>query len=282
MVKSIEWNLKKCMKLTKIISSRRYDKIVEKYHLKGCYTNNYMLQGEVLNLINKGDLSEICTTSNAFFFVQKLKCLRLYYYLNNIEEPIAFDEKNFVTEILYRGEAFYPRAEVDFLKKCGFSINLIRDQYVGMYKDLAPAKYDEDITVKTVTTIAQVKYACELFNNSFDQFSGDFIPESEYKLLWAKGAILIAMKGNEYLGALHQSIENNVAWLSHIAVEGHARGRHIGQALVDSFVAKNRVSEKTRYMLWVQHQNIPAVSMYQKKGFKYINKSTISLVKINK
>jgi len=48
---------------------------------------------------------------------------------------------------------------------------------------------------------------------------------------------------------------------------------------VESFIEQNMESEKTRYQLWVQRQNEPAVNMYQSKGFKFINKSTISLIK---
>ena len=62
----------------------------------------------------------------------------------------------------------------------------------------------------------------------------------------------------------------------------HARGKGVGKALVDAFVERNKnpeKMEKTRYQLWVQRQNEAAVKMYQNKGFKYINKSTISLIK---
>ena len=48
---------------------------------------------------------------------------------------------------------------------------------------------------------------------------------------------------------------------------------------MEAFIERNHADEKSRYMLWVQRQNVPAVNMYQQKGFKYINKSTISLIK---
>jgi len=137
------------------------------------------------------------------------------------------------------------------------------------------------VSIKIATTMDEVKYACELFNSSFDSFSGDFIPESEYETLRDNGDVVVATIGDLLSGALHQTIENNVAWISHVAVGEHARGRHVGQSLVDFYVTRNMKSEKSRYMFWVQRQNIPAVNMYQKKGFRYINKSTISLLKIN-
>ena len=81
------------------------------------------------------------------------------------------------------------------------------------------------------------------------------------------------------IGALHQTFTGKTACISHVAVIPEGRGRHVGQVLLDTFIEKNMENEKHRYMLWVQHQNTVAVSMYQKKGFKYTFKSTISLIK---
>ena len=100
----------------------------------------------------------------------------------------------------------------------------------------------------------------------------------------ANGSVLLAWRREDnesrFLGALHQTVENNVAWVSHLAVKESARGHHVGQALLNAFVEQNMVTEKSRYMLWVQHQNENAVCMYEKKGFKYIGKSSLSLIKL--
>ena len=93
------------------------------------------------------------------------------------------------------------------------------------------------------------------------------------------GILIACTADGAFAGALHQKVENNVVWIEHVAVVEQARGHHVGQTLLDAFVQQNMTSEKSRYMFWVQHQNLPAVAMYQKKGFKYIGKSTISLIK---
>ena len=41
-------------------------------------------------------------------------------------------------------------------------------------------------------------------------------------------------------------------------------------------------NNKVRFSLWVQQQNQTAINMYQKKGFRYVNKSTISMLKLKK
>ena len=119
-----------------------------------------------------------------------------------------------------------------------------------------------------------------MFNDSFDHLSGDYISDDNYNDLLLNKQIIVAKDDNGVLlGALHQTLDKGVAWISHVAVIPEARGKHVGQALLDEFIEKNYTTEKQRYMFWVQQQNTVAVNMYEKKGFKYLNKSTISLIK---
>lgn len=266
-----------CERLTDI---SQYLDVVERYRRPGCVTNDYLQQRAAL-LVEQGLLYADCHENNAYLFEQKDGFCRLYYYLNDLE---ANDKPQFqgdvVTEILYRGAQSYPEAEVAFLERMGFERNLVRDQYAAVYLDLAPAGSYHEVIVRPARDIDEVQWACQMFNAMFDRYSGDFISEESYGDLLSAGSILMAVdnKGNK-LGALHQTIERNVAWISHVAVVPEARGRHAGQALLDAFVDNNHNSDKSRYMLWVQQQNAPAVAMYQKKGFRYLNKSTLSLIK---
>ena len=52
--------------------------------------------------------------------------------------------------------------------------------------------------------------------------------------------------------------------------------------LVDTYIKENMNNNKVRFSLWVQQQNQTAINMYQKKGFRYVNKSTISMLKLKK
>ena len=268
------------MCMEQLTTIEQYHDIVERYNLKGCLSNDY-LQARAEGLIARGLLSAEWTDNNAYLLEGKEGFYRLYYYIN---DPEADDKPQFpgdvVTEILYRGSARYPEAEVVFLERMGFKPNLVRDQYAAVYQDLAPAGENMEVTVRPALDMVEVQWACQLFNATFDRYSGDFISEESYVGLLAAGSILVAMDhiGNR-VGALHQTVERNVAWISHVAVVPAARGHHVGSALVDAFVERNHTIDKSRYMLWVQQQNTAAVAMYQKKGFKYLNKSTLSLIK---
>ena len=276
------------MKLSKVNEFVRYQAIVEQYKRKGCLSNDYIYT-EAADLIIHDKLYEYCGVNNAFLFVVKEKCLRVYYYLNDLNETYCFNIKeSFVAEIIFKGNVGTPNKEIEFLSKCGFRLNLRRDQYGGVYKDLQTPKLIGGVTVGKAATLDEVAFACELFNDSFDHYSGDYISKEVYESFYTGGAILIAKDSQgKIAGALHQTLERGVAWISHVAVVENKRGQGVGQALLDTFVEWNsnkdsELKNNGRYMLWVQAQNTAAVRMYQKKGFKYMNKSTISMLKVSK
>lgn len=259
----------------------QYQDLVDRYRRQGCLSNDY-LQSRAATLIANGSLYAECSEANAYLLEHKDTCCRLYYYINDLN---ADDQPGFssdvVTEILYRGAEHFPADEVAFLERLGFERNLIRDQYAAMYTDLQPvSERNDEVKSRQALTIDEVAWACRMFNTTFDKYSGDYIPEREFEALLKSGNILLAMDDHGgKLGALHQTLERNVAWISHVAVLPEARGKHVGQALLDAFIERNHTGDKSRYMLWVQQQNQAAVGMYRKKGFKYINKSTLSLIR---
>lgn len=269
------------MTLKKIETYIRYSEIVERYGQKGCVSNDF-IQKKAADLVARDLLYEYCGEKNSFVLVKKDGFYRVYYYINDYNEVLNVPEEILETEILFRGITGEPTAVVEYLERCGFIRNLVRDQYAAMYKDLQPATPNE-IIVQPALTIVGVQGAFELFNQVFDKYSGDYVSPEHYEAILASGNVLMAWhkERNEaqFLGALHQTIDNNVAWISHVAVKESSRGHHVGQALLDAFVERNMTSERSRYMLWVQKRNEPAVKMYEKKGFKFVGKSALSMIK---
>lgn len=270
------------MKLNKIDTFLQYERLIMEFSAGKLFSNDY-IQAEAADLITHDRLYEAHTASNLFLFVEKSFGRRMYYYIGNIEEIADFsDNENIVTEIIYRGPKFYPEAEIEYLKRCGLSVNLVRDQYCGVYPELTIPHEAEttEVSIAPAHTIAAVRWASELFNTSFDSLSGDFISELEYEWLLENQAILIAKDpSGKLLGALHQEVNKGVAWINHIAVLPDCRGKHVGRSLLSAFITNNHHIERQRYMFWVQHQNTVAINMYEGVGFKYMNRSTISLVK---
>ncbi len=268
------------MNLKMIETFSRYKEIVEKYGQKGCWSNDY-IQTDAEGLIKNNCLYEQCCDKNAFLLVQKDGFLRLYYYVNDPSETVAFEDGEYVTEILYRGFQGEPEEQIEYLQHCGFRRHLTRDLMGARYTDIIESVPKSDLCIADAVSLDEVQWAAELFNSSFDKWSGDYISPSNYKSLLDSNAMLIAkdVQGN-MLGAFESGVERNVNWLRHFAITESARGKGVGKALFDAVIEKGHVDEKSRYMLWVQHQNEAAVGMYIKKGFKYMGKSSLSMVKL--
>ena len=267
------------MKPQKIETYEQYIQSIERYNRKGRFTNDY-LQKEAVELIIHDRLFIISGQDNALLLVQKDGFYRVYYYINNIEEVLELPEDELVTEILFRGENA-PEVEVQWLERMGFRKNLVRDQYFAKYSLLTQPFLTNGLKIEIAITEGDVLWAIRLFNASFDKWSGDFIPEEAARLLMQENAILIAKdKDDNKLGALHFEKRQGVCWLNHIAVEPDARGKKIGRGLTEAYIEQGHVDDNSRYMLWVQRQNVSAVAMYRNKGFVPMNKSTLSMIKL--
>lgn len=263
----------------KIETFEQYSQLVERFNRKGCITNDY-LQNEATNLITHNSLYALCGEDNAVLLAQKVGFLRLYYYINNLNELIELPKNEYVTEILFRGDSA-PEDEVKWLESLGFNKNLIRDQFAGRYGDFVRPIKQNNIVIQEASTIDEVKWACELFNSSFDKWSGDYISAEQYPVLLENGDILIAKdKQDNLLGATQRELKKGFVNWAHLAVVTSARGMGVGTSLMDALIERNHVDEKTRYMMWVQRQNTTAVKIYLRKGFKSLNKSTLSMIKL--
>ena len=267
------------MNRNSITSFAEYSDLISGYKTDRSLSNNYMMREEVERHIAASDMSFSATDHNLFLFVRKPKCMRMYYYLNDFDELYVPDE-NVVIEILFRGNQCFPTVENDYFRHCGYQENLIRDLYAGTFSDMNISMSGRrDLNIGFANNIGQIELASEMFNSVFDPYSGDYISANEYETLLGGKHMMVAYDSDgNFTGALHQTRKGTAVWISHIAVAERFRGRQIGQALLDTWIAVNHNDGYDRYMLWVQRQNAAAVSMYRKTGFRYLNKSTISLL----
>lgn len=263
-----------------ISSPEEYLDLVGKFNRKGSLSNNY-LQSSFPKLIEDKELFKIEGENNLFILQKKDGFYRLYYTINDTAEILRLPDGPLTTEIIFRKSARVSGVETDYLKKLGLKEHLIRDQYSGIYNKLhKPSPLHSGIRIYKTSELEDASWAFGLFNEVFDRLTGDYVSPEDYSEIMEKGDLILAEKDGILAGALHQTIISNVAWISHVAVGKEARGQQIGRLLVDYFVENNRVSDKSRYMLWVQNQNAPAVNMYLKKGFVPTGKSSLSMIKL--
>lgn len=268
------------MKLKQIITIDRYLEIVQEYQKKGCFTNDF-LHNDIPSLVNEGKLFEHCTKDNAFLFVKKDIGIRMYYYLNNLDsiEDLTI-ENDLVVELLFRGENNFPQKEVDYLLQCGFVKHILRDQYSAIYKNIKLTDYDvPGLSIYLAKNIEEIEYAVDLFNKTFDNYTGNYIPLSECENLLDGKCILIAKLEGKNAGAVHFRRDGKLIWAEHNVVEPWCRGMHIGNLLCNAFIEIAKIDENTRYTRWTTHAS-QAAKMYEKLGFKYTNKSSFSMLKL--
>jgi GNAT superfamily N-acetyltransferase len=261
-----------------------YEALVQNYRNKGVLTNNYMLTDEVVCYISMNKLFYHHTEHNAVILLEKETCFRVYYYINDLAEKIFLSsDYSYAIEILYRGDSFYPEKEALYWQDCGFTPHFIRDFYVAKYSDIRLVKRETyDVSIQYASTLDDVLYAIRLFNRLFDSYTGDYLDESLAPSLLQGRNILLAYCGGMRKGACHFYEKNKVIYLGHLAVEADARGKKIGSLLMNTMIDATAVDDKSRYALWVQRQNEGAIKLYQAIGYKYNNKSTISLLNLKK
>lgn len=270
------------MMVNKIQDIEHYKHLLIECEVKGVLTNNYMMPNEVEGHLANGMLGFVKTGHNLFLLVNKGNCYRVYYYILDLTETVEFpDDSNYAIEILYRGDNFYPQREIDYWKTCGFETNLIRDFYIGKAKDMVMRSVESDVEIILAKTVEEVKFALNLFNSYFDSYTADFISDDEIPALLEEHSISVAKSGDDLLGACHAYEKSNVIYLGHLAVSRNARGKKVSRLLMQEMIERLWRDDKTRYSLWVQRNNNVAVSLYETLGYKYSNKSTISLLKLH-
>lgn len=269
------------MKPTKINAVTRYQEIVDQYGIKGCKSNDY-IQREVADLISQNALFEYCGKKNAFLLVKKEGFWRVYFYINEFDELLILDGEEMVTEILFREKMGEPTEVVNYLERCGFIRNLVRDLYELRYKDLtinSPYKFHKGVLIRKAESIEEAVFCTDLFNAYFDRFSGDYISNEESLLLLENKQLYVALLDGLLVGALHVSQgAPNLFWMNHLAVTPEARGKHVATSLFLKYIEDVVQNDSTRYSLWTQRQNL-ASQIYTKMGFRYVGKSTLSMIK---
>lgn len=264
----------------KIISDCSFaSSLIERFKKADTKSNCYLMGPEIENLVNEGRLLYVTDNINVFLLEDKGNCYRIHYMINSVDKDFRVEaDKPLMLEILFRGNDGLPEEIVGYWEKQGFHRNLVRKHLAAKYNDLHYAS-DRKELIHIANSEEEAEFSQSLFNHSFDPYSGDYISRKEALELTKHGQILIAQNDGKALGALHFYNVGKCAWIGHVAVCSDARGHGLGQALVSEFIRINHIDEKSRYALWVQEQNIAAVAMYERFGFKYAGKSSLSMIK---
>lgn len=267
-----------------ITNLNQLDDAVQLYFRKGTLTNNYLLVKAYEEYILNKKLAFVSTESNIAFLLEKHDHYQIYYYLNNFQEILVLPiDKPIVMEVLYRGESRLPNEIFYYWEKHGFKMHLTRDNMVAVYNKINIHQDESvDIVIRYAVSVEEVQFAQNIFDAALDKYTGDRLTFNELKQYALQNNLFCAYYNGELAGVLQFEIKNNVVWLGHIAVDESYRGKGIAKELVRRYIADNKSDQNTRYQLWVIQDNMGAINLYRKFDFVYGNKSTASMLKINK
>ena len=255
--------------------------IVEQYKTRSTESNCFLMPDDLRRLAEEGCIFAYLEGTNAFILEDKGNCLRVHYMINNPE--IGFScrtDKPLMLELLFRGAVGMPEAMTAYWEREGFRRNLVRRNLSAKVSELQLLDSSgNDLSVSPASTDEEADFARKLFNSSFDPYSGDYLSPDEAKEIARSGRLLVAHYENHLIGALNFYTVGKCAWLGHVAVLPDARGKGAGMALVSEYIRRNHADDKSRFALWVQEQNIAATKMYDRLGFKYAGRSSLSMIK---
>lgn len=260
--------------------------LIERFGGKQTYSNNYMLQDELAAHIGNGQLFFLQQAQNAAFLLEKRGFYRLYYYLNFLLQPfeIAADLP-VVQEILYRGEKHFPEKEVAFWKDNGFEEHLGRDCYFAKPNEVASlvenTLLETGISIEALHQTRHLEEAQQMVEAYLDPYTGDILSLAEVQHYAQRNELFGVFVDNNLAGILQAEFKQKTYWLGHMVVKSAYRGRKLSTLLLKHYFRQGLQLGCRQFQLWVINNNKPALSLYQKYSFQYLNKSTISLLRTN-
>ena len=270
------------MQLKIIKSLDKLETIIEEHSSKDSLTNNYILSHDFKHYIEKKNIYYWNENSNLYLFVKKEGFYRLYYIINNIDVQNDFSEIKIVLEIIYRGKNRIPLEHIKYWKKNSFKSHLTRDCYFLNASSILP-NYNkvEGVTIEHPKNKEDILLAKKLIDENLDRYTGDRLSLQEIENFVVRGLVFCAYINDLMCGMLQVDLRNNIYWLGHIVVQKDYRGMGLANLLVDNYLNEGLKLQVRQFQLWVIDKNMPAVNLYKKKGFTYLNKSTHSMLSIN-
>lgn len=259
-----------------------FETLLTTFNQKEVVSNFYMLKDEYSKHICAKDLFFHVDGQNLYIYLKKHDFVKLFYFINNLNHSYSIGNNNQsqVLEIVYRGEKQYPTKHIEFWKSCGFDLHLSRDCYFLKNEDgIINVPEKSSMMIKNAQSEHDLNYALKLIEENLDLYTGDQLSLEELRYFANNNLLYIAFDDGKYCGMLQANFKNGVFWLGHIVVDANFRGKGIAKVLVEHYLNEGIKLKCNQFQLWVIQDNLPAVNLYKKYGFKYLNRSTCSMLK---
>jgi ribosomal protein S18 acetylase RimI-like enzyme len=91
-----------------------------------------------------------------------------------------------------------------------------------------------------------------------------------FRVLAARPRVLWQLISSVLSASSQAALKSNAVELTYIGVAAHQRGRGLGKKLLNAFIEASRSNGYHSVILSVEKENLPAVSLYAKAGFKIV------------
>ncbi len=258
-----------------------FETLLTTFNKKEVVSNFYMLKDEYAKHIYSKNLFFHEDGQNLYIYLSKHGFVRLFYFINDLNQPynIGNIEQSQVLEIIFRGEKQYPTKHIDFWKSSGFKTHLSRDCYYFKNKELSIDMLNSDVRIRSAKSENEFFYAKKLIEENLDLYTGDQLTIEEIEYFAFANLLYIAYEREQPCGMLQADFKNGVLWLGHMVVDASYRGKGIAKVLLEHYLNTGIKLNCNQFQLWVIQNNMPAVKLYKKYGFNYLNRSTCSMLK---
>lgn len=258
--------------------------LLKEHTVKGGLSNNYMLPAAYEQLIAQQNLYVIAQKQNLAVLTQKLHNYQAFFIINDVHSPMSFPEGKIIsTELPYKFREETIQPLIEYLTRTGFARHILRSAmsmdrkqelvYETSSPNNLPIQYHICEDFRYVDSIKQ------MMDDVFDSYTGDIIESATISEYIKSKKIIIATHGEELCGFLHFDIKGKSVWINHIAVNEKYRGNAIATNMVAEYIKVGAENGLKNYALWVKADNLPAIRLYQKFGFSFNNKHSLSMVK---
>ena len=201
--------------------------------------------------------------------------LHLWLASDSIEAELAclkqvLPKGRYVSEWAYRPQDLGMQTAIKALEAAGFRELLLRrrmelSKEALQNKNESPVMHSGSIVIRRAEP-SDCSAVLALFRSAYDPLTGCLPKEKELLSGIESGLVLLAEKQGSLAAALHLEKSKSLLEIRHIAADKAFQRQGLGEALLDEAFAREDFQS---CRLWTSPENLPACSLYRKKGFSW-------------
>ena len=248
--------------ITKIADKKKLEALIRVWHSKRTQTN-FLLSEEVYQkAAEEKRCSVLRFDKGCYLFFEQEDHIDFYFFLEQGTKPIPIpplDKPLILEQVCLEKKGMEPKPSL--WEAVGFSHYLERKRFMMPMAEAFVAKGELPFA-----TEAHADEILQFMQKSFEPYTSALPTREELLDSIYEKEVLVETEGEELLGFLRFGWEKKNSILWQIAVKEKAKGKNIGNRLVQNWLWQVN-ADALRCQLWVRTDNTVALRMYEKIGF---------------